>query len=342
MSLPGLSFVICCHNSAERLPTTLYHIMNQAIPQGLIWEVIVVDNASTDKTREVATSIKLQAKLDDIRFKVIEEPQLGISYARYRGIAESRYEFICFIDDDNWVDETYAEVAYRCMSSRPTVAACGSLNEAVTEGDLPCWFEQNQRSYAVGPQSEEEGDVTKVRGVLWSAGMVLRKSSVEELLNAGFQPLVSGARGEKSLMRSEDYELCLALKLRGWSIWYEPRLRLKHFLPKPRLDWHYLRKLLRGVGESDPGLLPYYYVQQNNYELSHMKWLKIVLRTTYALIPNLHILLFSKIRSFEGRQDILLVERSLGLIKSLLHQRGGFDRQVRRLLTAEWINSAHD
>lgn len=50
----GVSIVICCYNSASRLPETLQHIAEQEVAANISWEVIVVDNASTDNTQEIA------------------------------------------------------------------------------------------------------------------------------------------------------------------------------------------------------------------------------------------------------------------------------------------------
>ena len=46
----GVSIVICCHNSAKLLPRTLEHLRAQEVDSTIPWEVIVVDNASTDNT----------------------------------------------------------------------------------------------------------------------------------------------------------------------------------------------------------------------------------------------------------------------------------------------------
>jgi cellulose synthase/poly-beta-1,6-N-acetylglucosamine synthase-like glycosyltransferase len=53
----GVSVVICCYNSSQRLPQTLGHLLAQECEVDLPWEVIVVDNASTDGTAEVARSV---------------------------------------------------------------------------------------------------------------------------------------------------------------------------------------------------------------------------------------------------------------------------------------------
>ena len=51
---PGVSVVVCTHDGAARLPATLAHLVSQTVPAGLAWEVVVVDNASTEATGTVA------------------------------------------------------------------------------------------------------------------------------------------------------------------------------------------------------------------------------------------------------------------------------------------------
>jgi len=79
----GVSIVICCHNSARLLPKTLSHLKRQRVPDGLSWEVVIVDNASTDDTGRIARGC--WAEGGPVCLRVIREPRLGLSYARERG-----------------------------------------------------------------------------------------------------------------------------------------------------------------------------------------------------------------------------------------------------------------
>jgi glycosyltransferase involved in cell wall biosynthesis len=91
--LPDVSVAIPTHNRSGLLKTTLRSVLRQ---RDVNIEVIVVDDGSTDDTREV------MAALDDARVRVVghEIPQ-GVSAARNRGIAEATGEWIAFIDDDD-------------------------------------------------------------------------------------------------------------------------------------------------------------------------------------------------------------------------------------------------
>lgn len=322
----GISFIICCYNSSRRLPPTLVHLAAQNVSPKIKWEVIVVDNASTDDTALAALSI-WEKSGGPAPMRIISEPRLGVGHARYRGIEEAKYEFISFIDDDNWVDPDYAQTGFDFMRHHPDVGACGSLNQAVSDVDFPWWFGSFHRSYAVGPQSEEPGDITLNRGVLWSAGMMIRKSAMQALMDNGFRP--------KLFVRSEDYEMCLALRLAGWKLWYEPKLKLKHHLPSERLDWKYLRHLLRVVGASDLGLKPYYYA--NSRKKDNWQWL--FLKTIINLLKNPIKLFVSAIRPCEGDSEVLEIYRSIGLLFALIRMRNKYNMMFEDLNQSGWIKN---
>ena len=87
--------IICCYNSATRLPQTLKHLAEQQVPQDLNWEVIVVDNNSTDHTAEVAKDLWVQYG-SPVNLKVVPEWNPGLSNARKKGVYEAKGEIIMF------------------------------------------------------------------------------------------------------------------------------------------------------------------------------------------------------------------------------------------------------
>src|SRR6185437_15848637 len=112
---PGISVIICCFNSAKRLAPTLEHLYKQKNIPLSSWEVIVVNNCSTDDTAPVAAQIWDSFPSHKPDFRVVDEQTPGLSSARQRGIDESRYGFVVFCDDDNWLDENYLSIALNIM-----------------------------------------------------------------------------------------------------------------------------------------------------------------------------------------------------------------------------------
>jgi glycosyltransferase involved in cell wall biosynthesis len=242
-----MSVVICCYNSAARLPDTLRNLA-QVRSASLPWEVIVVDNASTDGTAEIAR--KNWPADAPAPLRVVAEPQPGLSHARRRGVAEVRYEIISFIDDDNWISPDWIERVFAIFSAHPEVAACGGRSDAVPEIEPPAWFKGIEYCYATGPQHIRQGDITDARGtLLWGAGLNVRTSAIRALFAGGFDFQMSGRSGG-NMGAGEDTEMCCALREAGWHFWYDDNLVLRHFIPKGRLTWSYALRLLEGIGHS--------------------------------------------------------------------------------------------
>jgi glycosyltransferase involved in cell wall biosynthesis len=134
----GVSVVICCHNSMARLPQTLAHLAMQQIPGDAVpWEVIVIDNGSTDQTAKIA---RQHWPTTVAPLRVVAEPQLGLIHARRCGLAAARFELVSFVDDNNWVCPQWITTVAELMSQHPEVGACGGPSVAVSDGELPAWF----------------------------------------------------------------------------------------------------------------------------------------------------------------------------------------------------------
>jgi len=135
----------------------------------------------------------------------------------------------------------------------PAVGAIGSVNRAISDAPLPQWFPRYCEFYACWASSE----LAPVPTMLNGAGMTIRKSVWEELRNNSFESRLTDRVGTR-LSSCGDLELGLAIKLAGWKILIEPRLQLDHYLLAERLRWSYLRRLMRGIGESNV-LLDFYF-----------------------------------------------------------------------------------
>jgi glycosyltransferase involved in cell wall biosynthesis len=240
----GMSFVVCCHNSACRLSDTLAHLAAQRVPAGAAWEVVLVDNASTDSTVETARRIW---GVGPAPLRFVEEGRHGLTRARLAGAAAARYDAMTLVDDDNWLAPDWSAVALDALRAHPEAGALGGQSAAVPEIPPPVWFLPFAENFAVGAQAPASGDVTKSRGYLWGAGLVIRRAAWEDLLGAGFEFLL-GDRTGGHLRSGGDTEICHGLRLRGWSLRYEADLFFRHFVPETRLRWRYFRRLFRSFG----------------------------------------------------------------------------------------------
>jgi glycosyltransferase involved in cell wall biosynthesis len=312
---PGVSVIICCYNSENRLPPTLSHIQAQQVPDTIDWELILVDNASKDGTRELAEAFR--DANPELEIKVVFEGEPGLSNARHKGLSEAQYSYICFSDDDNWLDPEYVQTVFGILDNHPEVAVCGGESIPVfEEGNTPpSWFEAQQAAYACGKQGEEEGYVSDKRGYLFGAGISFRKSALDGLVEAGFRPMLSGRKGKK-LSAGEDSELCFALRGAGWKLWYSPRLRLQHYMPPGRLNWDYLIKMEKGFGASTVAFDPYrhFLTQDEKVPPSWESQMITVLRQLLRFHIHPLLLIF---RRKEGRNLDRFISERFGRLTAL-------------------------
>lgn len=298
--------------------------------------MIVVNNASTDETVRIARDS--WPPDCPINLRIVNEPELGLTRARLRGIAEARHPVICFIDDDNRVGPDWIETASKLMSAHPEVGACGGMIEPESDVKLPAWFERFQSYYAVGKQSEEPGDVTESRGYLWGAGLCLRKRAWQTLLDRQFDFLLSDRQGV-TLSAGGDAELCYVLRLAGWRLWYEPKLEMKHFLPAARLQWNYLRRVSRGFGAATTGI-DIYEMEIRGQAVSlkdrlRRSWIWQTLATIKGLLRRPIKLFRAPLSAMEGDADVLVIENLWGRLNELLRNRKGYKSNLRRISNSQ-------
>lgn len=237
----GVSLVICCYNGAKRIQKVLYHLSKQTGMQGIAWEIILIDNNSTDDTTTVVETEwkKLQS---NIPLKIVHEDKPGLSFARQKGVHEAIYNIVIFCDDDNWLQNNYVSLAYQVMLENEQVGIVGGMGLPFAEIKLPSWFDSYQNVYAVGKQLPATGYANK-RGYLMGAGMIIRKQIFLQLESIGFISMLSDRKGNE-LSSGGDTELCLLAMQSGYDLYYDERLQFTHYITSNRLKWSYCVAIL--------------------------------------------------------------------------------------------------
>ena len=162
------------------------------------------------------------------------------------------------------------------------------------------------------------------------AGLCVRRVAWEKLVENGFRPQLTGRVG-KWLSAGDDTELTLALRLAGWKLRIEQRLRLQHFLPSHRLQWTYLRKLARNYCASQV-LLDAYSEHSLLLRPGFRRWLSN--RWWYQFGKSLRrmgsrprAVMSALLSNGEGRNEIIEIEEQLGRALGLVR----FNKRVERV-----------
>lgn len=242
--IAGVSVVICCYNSGKRLPNTFSYIEKQEVNDSLLWEVIIIDNNSSDNTFEIARRL-IKTKSASLRVKVISEKRPGLSAARKAGIANSKYQYILFCDDDNWLHPNYVQLAFNILSEDKSIGMLGGTAYATFEEgfNVPSWFFDNQRIFACGQQGMgSRQDMTDGRAYVYGAGSIINRETLKKIYELGIEQILSDRIG-KSLVSGGDNELGYFIKSLGYKIIWDDRLKLGHYMPKSRLNLSYIKKI---------------------------------------------------------------------------------------------------
>lgn len=316
----GISVIVCCYNSVSRLKPTLEHLFSQQIPETLNWEIIVVDNNSTDHTAGFASELH-QKSGGTTDFKVVFEPKPGLSYARKAGFRNSEYEYVLMVDDDNWLSNDYVAKAYQTLNSDPSIGMVGGLGDPELSCNPPEWFQRYAYCYATGPQTLDSS--TGFTNELYGAGLALRLSVLDLLEEKGFNSLLSDRVGN-TLLSGGDTELCMAFRMAGAKLYYRSDISFKHELPNGRINWKYLRRLFDGFGMTKAGL-DIYSACIKGYEKPTDGRFPFWFNRAYFLFKNLirdiPILIRSKFVLLEGNDELLIAIGKLGQLRAIIKMR---------------------
>ena len=238
-----LDVIIPTYNRQKMLERTLSSLHRASVPSGLEVKVTVVDNNSTDKTRQV---VKEWAKRFDGRLDCAFESKQGRSSALNRGILSTDGDLVGMIDDDEEIDERWYECV-RAAFNQSDVDFIGGPYVPKWGASQPDWLPMNY----VGVIGWIDGGERVVPydenypGILMGGNAVLTRSILQKVGLYNTSLSRTGTR----LLAGEDEDMYQRLLAAGARGFYLPNLIIHHFVPPERLTKRYFRKwcFWRGV-----------------------------------------------------------------------------------------------
>lgn len=237
-----VSAIICTHNREHYLGAAIDSLLSQNFAD---FEVVVVDNASSDQTRAV-----VEARLSDARLRYIYEPVMGLSVARNTGASSAQSAILAYLDDDAIASPQWLQTLWDAYQTNEKLAIAGGKVTLIWVDGMvaPAWLSDglagNLGAYDLGDSLLyiDRPGLTP-RGLNYS----IRRDFLAQV--GGFD-LNLGRVGKNLLSNEELHMTKLALRS-GWQVAYLPDALVAHHVSPERVKqgWFLSRGWWQGISE---------------------------------------------------------------------------------------------
>lgn len=250
-----VTVILCTYNRCQELPKALDSIAASTLPESVAWEVLVVDNNSSDQTRDVVEGF---CRRYPGRFRYLFEPHPGKSFALNTGVRESHGDVLAFTDDDVTVDPTWLQNLIAYLNDGECAGAGGRTLLSHTFSP-PRWLTltgPDNLGYVLAPLFDLGPQRCEIREAPYGANMAFRKEMFEK---HGFFRTDLGPSPDRNVPRpNEDTEFGRRLMAAGEKLVYEPSAVVYHPVPEDRVQKPYFLARFFDLGravlrESKPG-----------------------------------------------------------------------------------------
>jgi glucosyl-dolichyl phosphate glucuronosyltransferase len=240
----NIAVILCTYNRCDSLAAALESVAASRMPASDSWEVLVVDNNSRDKTREVAHEYISRYPG---RFRYLFEPRQGKSNALNSAVQNSNASILAFMDDDvkvaaDWLHHLTRVLLNPCFS--------GSGGRIIPESSfkVPAWLNESS-PYSLAPLAMFDlgPDPCELKEPPFGTNMAFRREVFSRY--GDFRRDLGPRPGSE--IRSEDTEFGMRLLRAGERLWYEPAAVVHHAVPHERVKQAYFLKWWYGKGRAD-------------------------------------------------------------------------------------------
>lgn len=239
-----ISVVICTYNRSETLKLTLESFLRMEWDNQTKHELIVVDNNSTDDTKQVIMGY-IKNNFDTLKY--VMETMTGLSYARNKGIEEANGKIVAFADDDVDFDRRWGQEIVDAFQANPDAGCLGGKNIPFFIEGKPEWIPE-ELYYIYGDVGfGDEVKILKFPEHPYGLNMAFKKEVFEKV--GLFNPELG--RKKLSLLSGEESELFYRVNQLGMKTIYTPFAVVKHLIPPNRTgkEWILKRVYWGGISE---------------------------------------------------------------------------------------------
>jgi glycosyltransferase involved in cell wall biosynthesis len=240
-----VSVVICSYNRATYIGGALDSLYQQTASKDN-FEVIVVDNNSTDDTEQVVA--KWRAENEEGHFRYSTETNQGASFARNTGAAAAKGQWLCFMDDDAVATPSYIENIIQHIHTKPEAIGFGGRIIPKYIPSEPKWMSYYVSSlvgnfdYAPNACAFENGKYPI------ESNMIVKKDIYESI--GGFNTALPGVVGTLRI-GGEGKELFYKILALGHTIYYDPSICVHHVVEVKKLTLEYMYRVASGIGRGE-------------------------------------------------------------------------------------------
>lgn len=240
-----LSVIFCTYNREKYIYNAMKSIAEQKFPIQ-DYEIVLINNNSTDRTESICQ--QFQVDYPNILFHYFVETNQGLSYARNRGVKESKGDILVFVDDDATVFDSYLSSVQSFFETHPEVSACGGPIEPFYETEKPKWLSYYTEQLIGG--ALYKGDKVKPfkNGKYPGGGnSAFRKEIFEKY---GLFNVDLGRKGT-GLIGAEEKDLYDRLTRGNEVFYYLPQMGIHHYIPAKKLTESHFIELTYSIGKSE-------------------------------------------------------------------------------------------
>jgi glucosyl-dolichyl phosphate glucuronosyltransferase len=317
--------LICTYNRADRLREMLMSLRDTRSIRS--WDVVVVDNNSSDHTREVVESL---ATAYPVPLFYVFEARQGKSHALNTGVDHSCGEVLVFTDDDVLVGPEWVDASCDILDADDGMDYSGGPVRPIWGATPPAWLDQSRGdlwgTLAILDYGIEGFVFEERKRVPLGANMAVRRRLIERI--GGFHPEL-GRRG-RSLLGQEQAEFFARARNSGARGGYVPKMEVRHHVPEARLTKQYFRRWWYWKGVSRARVDAMHQRTELGLDLRSVPYLAQVPRFIWGLFP----------RSIVGWMRAILCRRPLDATREQMrfayaagYVRACWSRDSRRTLT---------